>query len=151
MTCGITCMIIMLLPFMICDFIFAGGDSTCLTQDLKNSSITINLKQWLLTDAWVVVVLIIILLLILVITCVSPAAGLVAMGGFLCIAILYSLYKIAWLIIGSVMFWGELNPDGTCQKPLNDYMWVKLILGLIGVICNCGSFPQTINSMQTKQ
>ena len=100
------CAIIFLLPFMICDFIFAGGDSKCLTQEITKYAITINLKQWLLTDAWVALALIIILLVILVVSCISLTAGAILSLGLICIIILIGLYKIAWLIIGSVMFWG---------------------------------------------
>ena len=50
--------------------------------------------------------------------------------------VLYTLFLIAWLIVGSIMFFGKLNPQGVCTGGVQVYMYVFLILNYIGACCN---------------
>jgi FtsH-binding integral membrane protein len=45
----------------------------------------------------------------------------------------YSLFSFAWLIVGCVMFWRYLDPSGNCNSNVSNYMWARLIIGLVGV------------------
>lgn len=56
---------------------------------------------------------------------------------FLCMMILYSLFALIWTIVGSVLFWGKLNPTGICQGGVQSYMYALLILTYIASCCNC--------------
>ena len=38
---------------------------------------------------------------------------------------------MAWLIVGSVIFWKGLNSTGLCHKSVGRYMWANLIIGYI--------------------
>jgi hypothetical protein len=51
--------------------------------------------------------------------------------------ILYSLFALAWIIVGSVLFWGKINPTGVCTGGVHDYMFALLILSYITICCNC--------------
>ena len=134
------------LPFIICDLVFAYTDpSECLNQDLNAVSFT--LKTWLLVHAYVqLATLVLIILLIIILLTNSDAAGPFAacLGCFMCLG---ALFGLAWFIIGAIIFWGQLYPEGTCNSSLNTYMWVLLIFSIIGSFCNMGSAGQ--NRQQT--
>ena len=38
---------------------------------------------------------------------------------------------MAWLIVGSVMFWGGYNKTPFCQGNISRYMWANLIIGFV--------------------
>jgi hypothetical protein len=66
---------------------------------------------------------------------------------------LLGLFRIAWLIIGAVMFWGYLNRFPLCANPVRRFMWANLIVGFISSLlyflipCLCGLFSKpSINS-----
>lgn len=69
-----------------------------------------------------------------------------AAGGFaICFGIytcLAGLFTLAWFIIGAIIFWGQLNPEGTCTSSLNSYMWVLLIFSALGICCQLGNSGQ---------
>ena len=138
---GVSLALCFCLPFIICDLYFAYNDSSpCLTEDLHAVSFT--LKTWLEVDAYVKIVslVLIIILLVLAIT-KSDAVG--AFGGcFMIYSCLISLFNLAWFIVGAIIFWGQLNPNGTCHSSLNSYMWALLILNAIGIFCQLTSGRQ---------
>ena len=118
--------------------VFANGDSACLTQEITKYSIDLTLKTWLLVQAYVMIGIAAVLLLAAIVACVAPTVGAVIAGFGFCLLILYSLFNIAWTIVGAVMFWGELDPAGTCKTGLTVYMWIILILGCLSILsCLC--------------
>ena len=42
-------------------------------------------------------------------------------------------WRLIWLIIGAIMFWGDLYKRRVCAYDLSRYMWANLIIGFIGV------------------
>jgi hypothetical protein len=51
--------------------------------------------------------------------------------------LVYSFFSLIWTIVGSVLFWGRLNPTGICTGPVRDYMYALLIITYIAGCCNC--------------
>ena len=47
---------------------------------------------------------------------------------------LYIAWRLAWLIVGSVLFWKHIRPSGLCGGPLNGYMWAVLIIGFVHLV-----------------
>lgn len=47
---------------------------------------------------------------------------------------LYIAWRTAWLIVGAVLFWKHIYPNGLCGTALNRYMWANLIIGFVHVV-----------------
>ena len=75
------------------------------------------------------------LMLIAIVICCS-VKGILLFVGYIFLTFLTSLFSIAWLIVGAIMFWGYLYPKNLCQSSVSGYMFARLILGFISVIIN---------------
>lgn len=136
MTMGV-CLLIFMLPFIICDLHYAYNDRTCVNNRMVNHNISITMKQWLEVMGWLMLAVVTIPFIIGLLTCFSTWAGSFA---FICYNIIMGfvwLFFIAWLIVGAVMFWGNLYPRKECSKPVSDYLFARLILGFVGVLVFC--------------
>lgn len=52
--------------------------------------------------------------------------------GTVLMSILYGLFSLAWLVVGAVMFWGNIYSGGNCSESITIYMFANLILGFLG-------------------
>lgn len=111
---------------------FQGQDTTCVTSPV--SGFAFPLRTWLRVDAYPIRNVV-----------TDPSFAILACVSFKNVVhllpcvfitmIVYSLFLLAWLIVGAIMFWGKLDPAGACRG-VKTYMYVFLILGFIGVCCN---------------
>ena len=144
--CAACVVICIMVPLIVLNFVMANGDSPCLTQEITKYSIDINLRTWLLVQAYVLLAVAVLILLAIILACVSPVVGGVFGTLVACLAIPISLFNIAWTIVGAIMFWGELQPAGTCHQGLEIYMWIILILGCLSICSTCTSCLRGGNS-----
>lgn len=129
------------LPFIIADLVFAYNDtSECLNQDLNAVSFT--LKTWLLVHAYVNLATLLLIILFVIMYFINPDAAAAFGVCVMCFMCLGALFGLAWFIVGAIIFWGQLHPEGTCNSSLNTYMWILLILTAIGSVCNLGNAGQ---------
>ncbi len=76
------------------------------------------------------------LLLAAIVSCISFKAGVGLTVCVIILTILYSLFALAWLIVGAILFWGEVNPTGVCTGGVHDYMYALLIISFVGIGLN---------------
>lgn len=69
-------------------------------------------------------------------TCCCPAVGIMCAGCYMILLVFISVFNLIWIIIGAVMFWGELYPKNACNPSISAYMFARLIIVLIGACCN---------------
>jgi hypothetical protein len=98
---------------------------------IENYSIAFNLRTWLIVDAFVCISLLIILLALSVIACLS-LDNPHYLTAYTIAATVFGVFRIIWLIVGAVMFWGDLCPKNLCNAGFARYMWANLIIGFIG-------------------
>jgi hypothetical protein len=48
--------------------------------------------------------------------------------------VLLFYFKVAWLLVGSIMFWGYYYQSGLCGYNLSSYVWFKLIYEWILIV-----------------
>jgi hypothetical protein len=134
--CLVACISIILLPFIIFDYHFAN-DQSCAQLPLHKSSIAFPLSTWLKVDGFLTVLQLVGLVIIIVTvaseTKDNPNPFFYLLFLMMC---LISLFNFIWLIIGAVMFWGELNPSGHCSSSISSYMWARLIIGFLSIAMN---------------
>ncbi len=122
--CAVLWLMIILCPFIICDLYFGFNHQPCL--NVKFNDLDINLKAWLLTNGFLAIVYIVYLFIVAfqeesIRNCMS-IAGQILVSGF----------SVIWTIVGAVLFWKYIEPNHLCDKSLTTYLWVRLIMGLIG-------------------
>lgn len=134
--CMAGCLGVLALPFIVCDLYYAYNDTICVALPILNPSVSFTLGTWLLVSGYLQLAMISMLFLIAIIACCSPK-GLTLFIGYLLLTIIVSLFNIAWLIVGAVMFWGYLYKQDLCSNSaVNSYMFARLILGFISVFVN---------------
>uniref|UniRef100_A0A6T2CDY2 Transmembrane protein n=1 Tax=Eutreptiella gymnastica TaxID=73025 RepID=A0A6T2CDY2_9EUGL len=136
--CILCCITVSMLPFIICDLYFAYNDtSECLTRDIQKYSIAFNLKTWLLVDGYTSLSLLSCCFLSASLVMCSTTAGLGCFVCTACFASLFGTFRLSWMIVGAIMFWGELNAlkdaknQNLCSSALSGYMWALLIISFI--------------------
>ena len=118
-------------PFGVCDLYYSYRDFTCVYAPITNYSIRFPLQTWLRVDGGVLLGMSGLILLLGLVLCCNPlgSSGLFWVHNVL--GFLLALFRLAWLVIGSVMFWGYLNKYHICGPPVSRYMWVNLIVGFV--------------------
>jgi hypothetical protein len=122
-------------PFIVCDLVYAGDQGgACADAGATQVGISITLATWLEVDGYCRLAIVGLFLLCAISACINVETALKLFMCTICTMILYSLFNLAWLIVGSVLFWGDLNQQEVCQNTsLQSYMYAVLILGYIGV------------------
>lgn len=134
MTFVVTCLT---LPFIIADLIYANNDTTCVNEPVNNMSLT--LKTWLEVDAYVKIGVICYFICAFIYNYVIVCTPL----AFICVTLfmlLFGLFNFAWIIVGAVLFWGDLDQRHICDQSLTAYMYAILIIGLVGAFGQCCRF-----------
>lgn len=124
------CFWIMFLPFLVADLYYAYRDTSCVFLNTTAGNIDLNLRTWLQVDAYVILGFIVIFFIIGILAIPYPE--------WQCLYVLWEnlhvifiLWRLAWLIVGAVMFWGGINKTGLCQQSVRRYMYANLIIGFI--------------------
>ena len=119
----------LVLPFIFCDLYYAYNSISC---QHNETPIGISLSTWLKVSGFSAVGVISTLILIFI-SISFCECGPNTHVPLVPLQWLYNLFSFAWLIIGCVLFWRYLDQSGECGKDVSDYMWARLIIGLIGV------------------
>jgi hypothetical protein len=123
-TCIFITLIICCSPFITADLYFAYNADPC--QFIENDSIYFTLNTWLKVNGFFNLSMISVIIICFM--CVNDKEHFEFVLGMM--KIIFGC-GFAWTIVGSVLFWKYA--DGHCDKSFNDYMYARLILGLISV------------------
>ena len=130
--CAILVIAIFCLPLVICDLYFAYNDISC---QYDSNPLGITLSTWLKTSGFAVTGYLVLFLVLVPYSlnneCIKALLNIIKYS--------FSGFLLAWIIVGSVIFWKYLEPTGTCNKAISDYMWARLIIGLVGIYINSRS------------
>ena len=137
------------IPFGVCDLYYSFRDYSCVWIDIANSSIKFPLQLWLRVDGGVLLGMATLILLFGLVLYCNPVGceGLFWFHNVL--TFVFALFRVAWLVIGSIMFWGYLNRYNLCDAGIRRYMWANLIIGFVLSIlyfllpCLCGCFGKS--------
>lgn len=124
--CLILCVTVIVIslrcPFIIADLYFAYNTEPC--QFIENS-VGITLNTWLKVNAYFDIGIIFLAITIFATVCDQSLAKTL----YSVVKVIGTLFTFAWLIVGCIVFWKFI--DGFCDKPLQDYMYARLIISLI--------------------
>lgn len=124
-----TCALLLFIcPFVVLDLYYAYNTNDCINQDIQNVDIRITLKTWLLVDGYVLIFGIFMgVIHIIILSCCRELVSC-----FKTVIRVTSTFSMCWVIVASIMFWHYLEPNKMCNHSLNTYLWVRLIMGLVG-------------------
>ena len=120
------CWGIMHLPFAVADLYYAYRDTSCIY--LKHDNIMVSFYVWFQADGYAIIGFFILFLFVATLGIPYPESECLYIFWQL-FQMIFILWRIAWLVIGGVMFWGKINLTGACQFGISRYLWVVLIIG----------------------
>lgn len=128
--CTTILIIIIMVPIIIADLHFGYTDDSCINDEPKN--LNISMKLYLLVSGFVGLGSMI--GLVVNICCISTNADLLFINLICAGFILYAvgLFHIIWNILGAIIFWGSIYKEGNCTKNVSTYIFVSLIIKIIG-------------------
>ena len=124
------CFFIMYFPFLVVDLYYAYRDPSCVNSLPPFVDINFTLKVWLQVDGYIILGFIVIFLILGIIAC-SSVTALWVYGLWEALHMIFMVWRIVWLIIGAIMFWGGYLPGGICFVNIERYMWSMLIIGFV--------------------
>jgi hypothetical protein len=126
-------------PFAICDVYYGSTDISCLTQSQEEHNLNITLSVYLLTSGSIMLIFIgafnIYLFAFDVNILVDKHSDECTICSY-CLSYITRGFGISWLILGCVLFWAYTNISD-CSQAVHDYMFARLIIGLISTGCSC--------------
>jgi|LauGreDrversion4_2_1035121.scaffolds.fasta_scaffold21390_4 hypothetical protein len=125
-SCATITVLMVITPFIICDLYFAYNDISC---QHDSNPIGFNLSTWLAVSGLSMIGFLGLFGILLICVGCKPKGAIPVVV----LQYVYSLFSFAWLIVGCVMFWRYLDPSGNCNSNVSNYMWARLIIGLVGV------------------
>lgn len=142
------CFMIFLTPFIVCDLYYAYNDTSCVNNVITNYNISFTLATWLKVNGWILVSIVSICLILGIVICCSPTVGVILGSLFALIIGFMGVFNLIWIIIGSIMFWGDLDKTKLCNKGLSDYMYARLIICIIGICCGGPAYSKKSKGLE---
>jgi len=128
--CSTLVMFVLMTPIIICDLYFGFSDHSCINEMPDGFNYT--MKLYLLVSGFMGLSW---LLFIIYTTCSlsinndNNQTSIICAG---CIGLIVLLFNLIWNILGSVTFWGSIYKGGHCDSETSTYIYVSLIIKLIG-------------------
>jgi hypothetical protein len=114
------CFAVLMLPVIIAEFYFGLNAISC-----QKDNFFLTLSQWLITDASYQLGCTVVIMALLLVGETDAISILVPCVTFL---------SLVWTVVGAVLFWEFLLPDGRCRDDVSTLMWIRLIAGFLNVL-----------------
>ena len=125
-SCILCLLIVILFPFIFCDLYYSFNSISCQND---STPIGFTLATWLQVCGFYTIGSIIFITLCAVLSLKYECMIII----LTIVQYTSSLFSFAWLIVGCVMFWRYLEPSGNCNSDISNYMWARLIIGIVCV------------------
>jgi len=128
--CILSILIIIYIPLIFCDIYYSLIDVSCVNEGTPYLDIT--LKLYLLLSGFINLILLITIIITIILIKdfenKSSIAYLLTLGN----SYVSGLFNLVWNIIGSLIFWGYIYNNGTCKIGLSTYIFISLMIKLLG-------------------
>ena len=128
--CTTLLMIVLMTPIIVCDLYFGFSHDSCINEMPDGFNYT--MKLYLLVSGFMGLSW---LLFIICTTCSlsirndNNQTSIICAG---CIGLIVLIFSLIWNILGAVTFWGSIYKGGHCDSETSTYIYVSLIIKLIG-------------------
>lgn len=124
--CVLCLLIVILFPFTFCDLYYAFNSISCQNDP---TGLGFTLATWLQVCGFYIIGIVVFMTICNLLSFKYECFVIIIS----IMQYLSSLFSVAWLIVGCVMFWKYLEPSGNCSSDISNYMWARLIIGIISV------------------
>ena len=129
--CTTLLMIVLTTPIIVCDLYFGVSDHSCINEMPDGFNYT--MKLYLLVSGFMGLSW---LLFMIYTTCSlsnnnDNTASIICAG---CIGLIVLIFNLIWNILGAVTFWGSIYKGGHCDSKTSTYIYVSLIIKLVGTL-----------------
>lgn len=125
-------MLIYLIPFLITVLYYANNSDIWCMLGGNTNVMELNLYYWGIVEGSIMAASAVDCIIHIILWCVV-STYCVYVTWLIC-RIFYILWRISWLIVGSVLFWKLLYPAKVCTSGINGFLFTHLIIGFIHVI-----------------
>ena len=128
--CSTLVMIVLMTPIIVCDIYFGLSDHSCINE--MSDGLNYTMKIYLLVSGFMGLSW---LLFVICTTCSlsisndNNQTSIICAG---CIGLIVLIFNLIWNILGAVTFWGSIYKGGNCDSMTSTYIYVSLIIKLIG-------------------
>ena len=128
--CSTLVVIVLMAPIIVCDIYFGFSDNSCINE--MPDGLNYTMKLYLLVSGFMGLSW---LLFIIYTTCSlsisndNNQTSIICAG---CIGLIGLIFNLIWNILGAVTFWGSIYKGGHCDSETSTYIYVSLIIKLIG-------------------
>jgi len=130
--CTTLLMIVLMTPIIVCDLYFGFAGNSCINEMPDGFNYT--MKLYLLVSGFMGLSW---LLLIICTTCSLSNNNNNNVTSIICvnfIGLIVLIFNLIWNILGAITFWGSIYKGGHCDSKTSTYIYVSLILKLIGTL-----------------
>lgn len=128
--CCVTLLLLINIPIIFCDMYYGLTDKRCVNE--KPPYLNVSLKIYLLLSGAINLGLLFVLIFALVYVKnfgdKNDIAYLMLVGNIY----VSGIFNLMWNIIGSVVYWGYIYDNKTCEITMSTYIFISLIIKLIG-------------------
>jgi hypothetical protein len=131
--CAFTCVLIFMLPLILCDLYFGFSQDDCLTK--HSNRFDFKLKTYLLVSGFINSIVIVIYFVTFgsfKVNNKNSERSIILLVCGVGLSTIMGIFNMIWTILGSVLFWDYIYPNNLCNSQLSTYMFVSLIIKLIG-------------------
>lgn len=126
--------IIIMLPFIICDLYFGFTDNSCSRE--QPNELAISIRLYLIVSGFVNISATIIILTGL--NCVNTEkltnSGICTLCSGTIGLLVIIIFNTIWNILGTVVFWKYIYGNGNCDKTFSTYVFISLIIKLLSAL-----------------
>ncbi len=121
------------MPLIVCDLYFGFSNDDCLTKYSRN--LNFKLKTYLLVSGFLGLIVVIIYIIVMnhiKYIKFNEEENLIVLFCGIILHSIIGIFSIIWNILGAVLFWDYIYPNRMCNSQLSTYLFVSLIIKLIG-------------------
>jgi hypothetical protein len=122
--CVLCLLIVILFPFTFCDLYYAFNSISCQNDP---TGVGFTLATWLQVLGFYTIGMVVFMTICNLLSFKYECFVII----ITIMEYVSSLFSFAWLIVGCVIFWKYLEPSGNCSSDISNYMWTRLIIGII--------------------
>lgn len=134
-----------MLLFVLGDLYFGYRDQSCTSSGIINTKIGFGLGTWLKVSGYTSLLFLLFPILRYCLAFCAPPLLIV----YMVFAAMYTFFRLVWLVIGAIMYWGYLWGSNLCSQGLGIYMWINLVYGFFILFYLCYHQQQVYTTVYT--
>ncbi len=121
-------------PIAIADLVYGSKQDECLSE--YPESIHLNMKRYLITSG--VLALLTCIYMIVNVCYIIEHTEITIMMMVLNIVFVLTIqiFSVIWNILGSIVFWKFIYPEGNCSEDVSNYLFATLVIKLVFTYMN---------------